>query len=159
MEPRSFKRGNEEGMNVTTIVVSRLQWSHVHSNVETLYPSQAKPSPERFNGATFIQTWKRFRIRWRKVAFNCFNGATFIQTWKLARVPDEPTQSQSLQWSHVHSNVETTANGVAPPSRKELQWSHVHSNVETSAITVLLNLLIRASMEPRSFKRGNVYMI
>ena len=36
-----------------------------------------------------------------------------------------------------------------------LQWSHVHSNVETSLFTDTSRGTLRASMEPRSLERGN----
>ncbi len=36
-----------------------------------------------------------------------------------------------------------------------LQWSHVHSNVETPRSSGRSRRKAEASMEPRSFKRGN----
>ena len=41
--------------------------------------------------------------------------------------------------------------------RKMLQWSHVHSNVETGGKTEMKHRVVNASMEPRSFKRGNAF--
>ena len=38
---------------------------------------------------------------------------------------------------------------------EELQLSHVHSNVETSGVSAIYSGKARASIEPRSFKRGN----
>ncbi len=97
---------------------------------------------------------------------------------QLAAAGDEA--SIKLQWSHVHSNVETRRSrardsrarraSMEPRSFKrgnvggngfvefelELQWSHVHSNVETRGHSRGVNVSRRnASMEPRSFKRGN----
>ena len=88
---------------------------------------------------------------------------------------------RKLQWSHVHSNVETSgvSSGTRPRRQAsmeprsfkrgnqmpnvwlgatvELQWSHVHSNVETGLYFTYLNAKESlASMEPRSFKRGNL---
>ena len=60
-----------------------------------------------------------------------FNGATFIQTWKLSLCRKRQVLPQSLQWSHVHSNVETRAWDLHAAICSALQWSHVHSNVET----------------------------
>ena len=60
-----------------------------------------------------------------------------------------------LQWSHVHSNVETLSGRKLAFELFRLQWSHVHSNVETSRTGDESNRRSRASMEPRSFKRGN----
>ncbi len=58
MEPRSFKRGNGHLTSLDD-KLSLLQWSHVHSNVETFKASRmASIFLDGFNGATFIQTWK-----------------------------------------------------------------------------------------------------
>ncbi len=62
-----------------------------------------------------------------------FNGATFFQTWKR---PLERAQFTT---------------------KPLLQWSHVLSNVETSRLTVRVQRVAAASMEPRSFKRGNPF--
>ncbi len=86
-----------------------------------------------------------------------FNGATFIQTWKLADLSDPIILIQDrLQWSHVHSNVETRAQFFRHDERELLQWSHVHSNVETVRNGDEMPSRHHASMEPRSFKRGNL---
>ncbi len=108
MEPRSFKRGNPPSKsakplqrkalqwshvhsNVETRQIdkfsyrdARLQWSHVHSNVETLKFQLRPVSIISFNGATFIQTWKRRSPTTVERVQPGFNGATFIQTWKPA---------------------------------------------------------------------------
>ncbi len=109
-----------------------LQWSHVHSNVETsTLPTEPSRLTSGFNGATFIQTWKRTLHRYTSLSVDasmeprsfkrgndvltgqipykqaCFNGATFIQTWKRC---------------------------IWPKSERAV---------------------VGASMEPRSFKRGN----
>ncbi len=107
MEPRSFKRGNGNEGQVAIVDHPGLQWSHVHSNVET----------------------------------NVRRG--------------DNLQAALLQWSHVHSNVETQQRNGRAPARISLQWSHVHSNVETMYASGERAQLGDASMEPRSFKRGN----
>ncbi len=63
---------------------------------------------ECFNGATFIQTWKRSPAGPSRKTFQPgFNGATFIQTWKPLIRSGDVIYFRGLQWSHVHSNVET----------------------------------------------------
>jgi len=58
--------------------------------------------------------------------------------------------------SHVHSNVETgSARSLKPPPPPRLQLSHVHSNVETLIVRCFIFTARGASIEPRSFKRGN----
>ncbi len=60
-----------------------------------------------------------------------------------------------LQLSHVHSNVETKTRQGQLSTFKGLQLSHVHSNVETPT-RGHVGHSFRASIEPRSFKRGNI---
>ena len=60
-----------------------------------------------FNGATFIQTWKPSGRFAHRRYYRGFNGATFIQTWKRRNGWNYWQQVATLQWSHVHSNVET----------------------------------------------------
>ncbi len=60
-----------------------------------------------------------------------------------------------LQLSHVHSNVETTTLERLREFAERLQLSHVHSNVETDTLARLGATPQFASIEPRSFKRGN----
>jgi len=64
-----------------------------------------------------------------------------------------------LQWSHVFSNVEIGTRSIRPFSQTVLQWSHVFSNVEIRARTADEICAVSASMEPRFFKRGNVYLV
>ena len=58
--------------------------------------------------------------------------------------------------SHVHSNVETLREPRGRTLRGVwLQLSHVHSNVETVGVGIGIDADVAASIEPRSFKRGN----
>ena len=109
MEPRSLERGNVE-MEITrsTPVIS-------------------------FNGATFTRTWKHWRVSAVARRPSGFNGATFTRTWKPGVGAHTQCRFSLLQWSHVHSNVETATFTRRIPISKLLQWSHVHSNVETRA--------------------------
>ena len=63
--------------------------------------------------------------------------------------------AQGLQWSHVHSNVETGDKSDKSILQIVLQWSHVHSNVETASGEEACIVSRTASMEPRSLERGN----
>ncbi len=107
MEPRSFKRGNDEVADVRE-----------HAGDASMEPRSFK------RGNEVIAPASDFVGR-------SFNGATFIQTWK-----------------HV-------AGGFAYVVGFALQWSHVHSNVETRTAKKEKRAMTSASMEPRSFKRGN----
>jgi len=107
MEPRFFKRGNGIFMTCGTSSITKLQWSHVFSNVEIALslwqvPAAIEASMEprffkRGNDSDFIPS---------TATIQSFNGATFFQTWKYP-VPIKMTSSvMMLQWSHVFSNVE-----------------------------------------------------
>ncbi len=55
------KRGNVKCATCGNPAIAWLQWSHVHSNVETRSQKSGVRSQNdgrSFNGATFIQTWK-----------------------------------------------------------------------------------------------------
>ena len=181
-----------------------LQWSHVHSNVETIRRNASHgPSASRFNGATFTRTWKlrkavlneictigfngaTFTRTWKRRGHrrrhHCaagFNGATFTRTWKpflgvgLGSSLGASMEPRSLERGNTDLLIRQAVKGL-------LQWSHVHSNVETRQESVRdlatergfngatftrtwkqghFNLLStqerRASMEPRSLERGN----
>ncbi len=180
MEPRSFERGElskdanyhandpsfngatffrtwrgwrSPGLASTTIM---LQWSHVLSNVERIV-KEVKENEDKssFNGATFFRTWRgpgagyrpagrvwasmeprsfergeRYWRRERPASRPSFNGATFFRTWRGWRP------------------------GNRHCGRCELQWSHVLSNVERIDRVTCCFPLLPASMEPRSFERG-----
>src|SRR5947209_2500391 len=79
----------------------------------------------------FFQTWKQRAAVPRSAFDGCFNGATFFQTWK------------------------PRGRLVAFFRLLLLQWSHVLSNVETLLVQIKSGASFLASMEPRSFKRGN----
>src|SRR5438874_8929269 len=90
------------------------------------------------------------------MSYQRFNGATFLGTWKRQCCARAPSTRCPLQWSHVPANVETRAaalcarwrgsasmeprscergNMTAPHlnyvDQRLLQWSHVPANVET----------------------------
>ena len=61
-----------------------------------------------------------------------------------------------LQWNHVFSNVEILQKLLDKNDEaRKLQWNHVFSNVEMPRRSLPKRLFLRASMEPRFFKRGN----
>ena len=61
-----------------------------------------------------------------------------------------------LQLSHVHTNVETPTQTVQFEIAFRLQLSHVHTNVETTKNAAqIARQLYPASIEPRSYERGN----
>ena len=132
MEPRSFKRGNQKFSQHRALIAIRLQWSHVHSNVETFCSlvnacanCTASMEPRSFKRGNQSKGKKN------NVTYTRFNGATFIQTWKLA-LPSllSPCTCASME----------------PRSFKRgNKFCRCCHYLRTSA-----------SMEPRSFKRGNV---
>ena len=179
MEPRSLERGNAQAEVGYQGGEFKLQWSHVHSNVETLRRGHARAQLRGFNGATFTRTWKQDHVKsawfggnslqWSHVHSNVetgrglatarthvhasmeprslergnadqcgkgslhrtgFNGATFTRTWKrhVHAQQDGARQASMEPRSLERGNV--LVHGVEA-DRKRLQWSHVHSNVET----------------------------
>ncbi len=83
MEPRSFKRGNQPPL-IETTAAQVLQWSHVHSNVETINNKSIMRSL-----GTLQWSHVHSNVETREAVYGkppadeyCFNGATFIQTWK-----------------------------------------------------------------------------
>src|SRR5436190_1143528 len=62
-----------------------------------------------------------------------------------------------LQWSHVPSDVETSLAPSTFSSVCALQWSHVPSDVETILTSRKPSSHTTASMEPRPFRRGNLW--
>ncbi len=109
MEPRSHERGNIE--------IAGARYG----------------CPHRFNGATFSRTWKRPRTRCPGRAWSGrFNGATFSRTWKLCTIhinrPHDGSASMEPR-SHERGNPSKGILGFA--FDQSLQWSHVLTNVET----------------------------
>ena len=80
--------------------------------------------------------------------------ATFFRTWRARWRVRVSQPCDRLQWSHVLSNVESSIKATHIDSKLVLQWSHVLSNVESTSASRKEVEEIRASMEPRSFERG-----
>ncbi len=155
MEPRPFERGNYSMPRRLKCPCLMLQWSHVLSNVETKQPRRAPWLSVGFNGATSFRTWKRVPLpNLTSVALASMEPRPF-ERGNEAKGNYETLKNEVLQWSHVLSNVETSAVVVSRNILDLLQWSHVLSNVETSLHGQWYNPARRASMEPRPFERGN----
>ena len=120
--------------------------------------------------------------RWRRSP-SSFNGATSSRTWKLLRELLNYETNESLQWSHVLTNVETRRvagldDGQALPSMEPrphergnhshpcketetspwLQWSHVLTNVETYSLHVTRSTMasrFNGATSSRTWKRGH----
>ncbi len=131
MEPRSFERG-ELPTQVADHDSATLQWSHVLSNVE----SSSGTSRERRDLGASMEPRSFER------------GEDYLRL--LIRLPT------TLQWSHVLSNVERTTPATASSDL------HCGFNGATFFRTwrvlpcVVGNHGRRASMEPRSFERGEL---
>ena len=157
MEPRPFRRGNlSSGLLVAQDRRASME-PRPFRRGNILRAAEYCKYQRCFNGATSFQTWKP-RDLYRKVRIRLaasmeprpfrrgnpekshlglnpklrFNGATSFQTWKLSRAACHPLLLV-----------------------KRLQWSHVLSDVETSRIDYFVKMDVRASMEPRPFRRGN----
>jgi len=94
--------------------------------------------------------------------------------------PSRMTARSALQWSHAFSDVETIGQIICPPTPHRfngatpsqtwkhshrrgcaglliaLQWSHAFSDVETRHHLARVAMWVKASMEPRLLRRGNV---
>ena len=84
MEPQPFGHGNPLGHDDVSQVITKLQWSHSLSAMET---SLAYTSPTYiglcFNGATAFRPWKPpTKVRTTSRAYAGFNGATAFRPWK-----------------------------------------------------------------------------
>jgi len=133
MEPRFFKRGNLFG------AICR----HVNR--------------ERFNGATFFQTWKlSFFRRFAAAAIIASMEPRFFkrgnsQVINFRTVTHNGASMEPRFFKRGNSKMSSTLNVI----RVTLQWSHVFSNVEITPHGSKLGVKHSASMEPRFFKRGN----
>src|SRR5579875_2255422 len=109
-----------------------LQWSHGHTAVETTSRSRSRRvRMSRFNGATAIRPWRRSIGRRGRRTSGGFKGATAIRPWR-------------------HYTRQGACKG-----RYLLQWSHGHTAVETLVHCVAHREVLRASMEPRPYGRGD----
>ncbi len=107
MGPRSFERGEARSAG-DACGTSLLQWGHVHSNVESLgdiaredLARAASMGPRSFERGEPVA---------RLIEPLCdsrFNGATFIRTWRATAPFFTVHRLFWLQWGHVHSNVES----------------------------------------------------
>ncbi len=85
-----------------------------------------------------------------------FNGATLIQAWKLTGRKLFVNSPGTLQWSHAHSSVETETvdsqrrAGLCRFNGATLIQAWKRDDCGRGNCPVY-----EASMEPRSFKRGN----
>ena len=86
----------------------------------------------------------------------CFNGTTLSQAWKCQCRQKQHGAREVLQWDHALSSVEIHGIGKRYSLDSVLQWDHALSSVEM--IMNILNFPHRrkASMGPRSLKRGNM---
>ena len=156
MEPRSLERGNKA---VDDLHRRRLIASMEPRSLERGNPPARSTSPgrtTRFNGATFTRTWKRKGgcCGWGAVE-DRFNGATFTRTWKLKRGDLRACLCKSFNGATFTRTWKPSLILPMVTVRIWLQWSHVHSNVETSRGSHSPHCLKKASMEPRSLERGN----
>src|SRR3972149_8949584 len=88
-----------------------------------------------------------------------FNGATLLQAWRVRGHGIRSISMPGLQWGHASSSVESRQRSSPRAIPLELQWGHASSSVE-SAMTVDERVaLIAASMGPRFFKRGELFLL
>ncbi len=65
------------------------------------------------------------------------------------------TNEELLQWSHGRLTVVTTSIRMTSSILPKLQWSHGRLTVVTAGVLQYGHLRFMASMEPRSFNRGD----
>src|SRR5436309_2415730 len=108
MEPRSFERGN------------------VDMRIRNVIAFTASMEPRSFERGNLSQPSHRHRRS---------NEASMeprsFERGNMIYASHSKATAHALQWSHVHSNVETQPRAACASRRCQLQWSHVHSNVET----------------------------
>ena len=138
------------------LVTARLQWSHNFSVVET---ARQLCRHDRqflsFNGATTFQSWKHAQDHRSPPRPLCFNGATTFQSWK------HPTLFDIVdRWSGF--NGATTFQSWKPETRHGRMLIPCRFNGATTFQSWKhqlhdrdLHTVIRASMEPQLFSRGN----
>ena len=157
MEPRSFNRGDLDTCSVRSALLM-LQWSPGRSTGETVgtirNPSAARSplqwSPGRSTGET------GGAVALRADAHRRFNGAPVVQPGSQVRGRVLAADESLLQWSPGRSTGETwSAVDVRGPFFPSLQWSPGRSTGETRVQMPRGRGARSASMEPRSFNRGD----
>ena len=135
MEPRSYERGNVALRASDRATMHALQWSHVHTNVETLAVRSRRP-------------YLRLIASMEPRSYERGNGHAYV----ASRIAVHAASMEPR--SYERGNGATDASRAARPA--SLQWSHVHTNVETHAVASARRCQSYcASMEPRSYERGN----
>ena len=158
MEPRSIKRGNDHRSARAIARAAELQWSRARSSAEI--------EQERntigltligFNGAALDQARKSRRQRHGSGD----DGYASMEPRSIKRGNRGGPWSAIalagwLQWSRARSSAEiaiAVARSTLHASR--LQWSRARSSAEMMPSCARRSCRRRASMEPRSIKRGN----
>ena len=144
-------------INEVTATYNALQLSHVHTNVET----HGQPSILKFNLLASIEP--RSYERGNKTCGGLLAKAlSLLQLSHVHTNVETPERARkllklnTLQLSHVHTNVETFCAAThLIVAIQTLQLSHVHTNVETISDAAVCQDGQSASIEPRSYERGN----
>ena len=157
IEPRSYERGNRARRYGARRGGIWLQLSHVHTNVETalsinhqfqpfdkLQLSHVHTNVETQGVEVEVPVYLHASIEPR--SYERGNGLMGVNCqWR----------EFTLQLSHVHTNVETSGLEMEIKDNVGLQLSHVHANVETLTMFNAKASEAAASIEPRSYERGN----
>ncbi len=111
----------------------------------------------RFNGAALIEARKRAGWIGTWEGPRCFNGAALIEARKHGRPESRIQRWRRLQWGRAHRSAETTARSLAPNGREigfnGAALTEARKRGEYNPDGAQKR---RASMGPRSQKRGNV---
>ena len=137
MEPRPHERGKHH-RSTDHQASSRLQWSHVLTNVERLrlgrgqgetMSASMEPRPH--------ERGKRSSDLPLAAPSSSFNGATSSRTWKDPFVwVIEFSKTASME-PRPHERGKLPLRAAISRQALRLQWSHVLTNVESFAIRIL----------------------
>ena len=110
----------------------------------------------RFNGAPVVQPGRPDAPAKTAPTMRRFNGAPVVQPGRRRYVRPSATEpGATLQWSPGRSTGETSPGGAVYRMNDLLQWSPGRSTGETTEKHKTDARVTGASMEPRSFNRGD----
>ena len=181
MGPRPFSRGNENPGTQGGQTSRRFNGAATFQSRKRHRIGRRPDQTSRFNGAATFQSRKRGGIPGAAKARSSFNGAATFQSRKRGWVLSQAAPVVVLQWGRDLSVAETRAGvrrGLGPGAlqwgrdlsvaetdlrsaraawKAKLQWGRDLSVAETWQMWLTWAFsLLRASMGPRPFSRGNM---
>ena len=96
----------------------------------------------------------RFQIQLHTLQSRCFNGAMPFQAWIPWSTQSVFRHTDTLQWGHALSGMDTPTGCRERTIDTELQWGHALSGMDTSGYDLQSGNEIYASMGPCPFRHG-----